>query len=348
MNFLKPDGHRERAVHIARLAAVTLAATLCAACDRSTPREEVVVYTSIDEPFARRILADFQQKTGIRALAVVDAEAGKTAGLVRRIQREAARPRCDVWWSSEILGTIELARAGLLEPYDSPAAADIPTEWRDPQHRWTAVGARARVLAFDTRRVNRGQLPTSWQDLADSPLLARFTLANPNFGTTRGHVAALFAYWGEPAGRAFLQTLRDQRVPLADGNAHAVRMLAAGQADLCMTDTDDVWAAQRRGEPVECIYPSTSADGPIIWTPCSIALLRGGPHPAAARKLIDYLVSADVERALALSDLNVVPLRALLRDELRTPEPYPQPLGWERIADVLPAAMAAARELLLE
>ena len=48
----------------------------------------VTVYVSIDEPFAREVLAEFERRTGIKAVPVFDSEAGKTTGLVNRIIAE--------------------------------------------------------------------------------------------------------------------------------------------------------------------------------------------------------------------------------------------------------------------
>ncbi len=312
---------------------------------------DVVVYTSIDQPFAERILARFQQKTGIRAVAVFDTEAGKTTGFLRRLEREAANPRCDVWWSSEVFGSIELARAGVLRAFANPAAADIPSEWKDSQNRWVGLAARARVLAYHRERAPRDSLPDSWRGFLEGDWPGRLAIANPYFGTTRGHVAALFADWGEVDARRLLERLRQRRETrffLADGNAHAVRMLAAGQADLCWTDTDDVLAAQRRGEPIEMIFPGSRPNEPATWIPCSVGVVAGGPHPRAAEQLAEFLAEAETERLLFESDSHNVPLRAPLRAELNYAGPAPVALDFERAADALPNAMQAVGDILID
>lgn len=320
----------------------------CCGCER---RPDVVIYTSVDQQFAQQIFAAFEKKTGLRVAAVYDSEAGKTVGLMRRVEREAAQPQCDVWWSSEVFGTIELARAGLFEAYDSPSAADIPAGFRDPQLRWAGNAARARVLAYDSRRVEREELPATWRDLAEGKWAGRIAMANPQFGTTRGHMAACFAYWGEPAGRDFLKGLAENRVRLADGNSQAVALVLSGVVNVCMTDTDDVWVAQQggpEGRVLNLVYPTIRPGGPPLWIPCTVGLVKGGPHPAAARKLIDFLLSAETERLLAQSDSRNVPVRAALRAELKLAGPAPEPAEYDRAADALPTAMERARDILLK
>ncbi|MBN2448662.1 MAG: extracellular solute-binding protein [Phycisphaerae bacterium] len=330
------------------VAFVTVAMTLAASgCDRAKI-PSVVIYTSVDQQFAQQILTDFEKQTGIHVEAVYDTEAGKTTGFLNRIRREAAKPRCDVWWSSEVFTSIELANAGMLESYDSPATKDIPTEWKDQEHRWTGMAARARVLAFHTERVDAGQVPTTWRALADEQWASRLAIANPQFGTTRGHVAAMFALWGHDDATEFLQRLKDGGVTLSDGNAHGVRMVAGGQVDLCMTDTDDVWSAQARGEPIDLVYPAMTDDGRPLWMPCSIALIKGGPNPDSGRKLVDYLASAAVEEALAKSESRNVPVREALRTKLGIGGPAPVALDYAGITEALPDAMKTARSILLE
>jgi iron(III) transport system substrate-binding protein len=254
-----------------------------------------------------------------------------------------------VWWSSEPFGTIELARAGVLAPCESPAAADIPAEWKDARRRWTGLAARARVIAYNTQRVRPDELPSTWRDFASENWASRATLANPQFGTTRGHVAAMFASWGATEATAFLTELHEAGTRIADGNSMALQAVASGGADLCMTDTDDVWVFQQRGAPVEMIYPSMTADpqGPTLWIPCTVALVKGAPNEETARRLIDYLVSAEVEQALAASDSRNVPVRGALRAKLRFETPEPVAPRFEKIVDAMPDAMLAARELLL-
>lgn len=316
-------------------------------CERG-PQQEVVVYTSVDQQFAVQILARFEQDSGLQVVLVADIEASKTTGLVRRLMRERDRPRCDVWWSSEVFGTIELARNEVLEPYESPAAADIPQEWKDARHRWTGLAPRARVVAYNPKRTARDALPDTWRAIGDHGRAARLALANPQFGTTRGHVGAMFAYWGAPDAVAFLETLRAAGARITGGNSMAVQTVLANNADFCMTDTDDVWVARARGRSIDMVYPALEPGGPPMWIPCTVALVRGGPNPARGRRLIDYLVSADVERALMNSDSRNVPVRAAVRSDATFETPEPAALDFERIADAIPGAMRAARDILLQ
>ena len=309
--------------------------------------ERPVVYCSADEEFARQVLAEFKRQTGIEAEVLFDTEAGKTTGLVRRIEAERDRPRADVFWSSEVFNTIRLGEQGLLAPYRPKTADDVAAQFRSPKDFWTGFGLRRRVVAFNTTKLSRAQAPKRWIDLADPKWAGRLLMANPQFGTTRGHVAAMFALWGEDKATDFLKRLRKHGVRLADGNASAVRMVAKGEADLCMTDTDDVWVAQKRGWPIDLVYPSMAEGQGTLYIPNTVAILKGCRHPGAARKVVDFLASAQVERQLANTDSRNVPVRPALMREMHMNSPAAAAVDFKAAADVMPTAIERAQEILL-
>jgi iron(III) transport system substrate-binding protein len=109
-----------------------------------------VIYTSLDRPHSKPVLDRFEKETGIRVKALYDTEASKTVGLVNRLIGESSHPQADVFWSSEVIRTLVLKDKGVLAAYRSPAADQIPPEFRDPEGYWTGFAARARVLLVNT------------------------------------------------------------------------------------------------------------------------------------------------------------------------------------------------------
>lgn len=313
---------RRNAGLLAGAACAVLAAGLLAGCGSDEP--DVVLYVSADEVFAREIVAAFEADTGLTVGFVPDTEAKKTTGLVERLRAEADNPRADVFWSSEIFHTIALADEGVLEPFSSEAADAWPEQHRDGEGRWYAFAARARVIAFDPERVSEDEIPTAWTDLAQRRYAGRIAMADPRFGTTGGHLAAMKVYWDRNAMpgfyEAWLQGLRDNRTPmLTSGNAGTVEAVIRGEADFAMTDTDDVWSARRNGASIDLVYPDhlheeQPGNGTLL-IPNTVARVAGGPNPEAAATLIDYLLSEKVERMLAESTSHNIPVRESIAAE---------------------------------
>ena len=219
-------------------------------------------------------------------------------------------------------------------------------EFSDAEHHWTSFSARARVIIYNKDLVAEDQKPTSIHDLAATRFKGKACIANPLFGTTYGHVAAMFALWGPQRARTFLQQLHDHGVQVTDGNSVAVRSVMARRTRFACTDTDDVWVAQRSGATLDLRYLDMGNGGTLL-IPCSVALVRGSPNPQGARHLVDYLVSAEVERMLAQSASRNIPVRASLRKELGLAWPSECNISFDSIADAMDEAAEAIRDILL-
>lgn len=266
-------------------------------------QKAVVVYTSVDQVYSEPVFRDFENKTGIRVLAVYDVEATKTTGLVNRLIAEKNRPQADVFWSGEFGQTILLKNEDLLTAYRSPSAADIPPQFRDPEDYWTGFGGRARVYIVNTEKLSPDQYPQSVYDMIDprypGPAIG---IAYPMFGTTATHAAALYSYLGRDTARDFLTRISERQVRVVDGNSVVRDLVANGQLSFGLTDTDDACGAVENGAPVAVIIPDQEPGGMgALVIPNTVALIAGSPHPVEAKTFIDYVLDRDTEDALVAS-----------------------------------------------
>ncbi len=314
---------------------------------KSAANDSVILYSSVDERFLRDVIALYKKETGERVELVTDSEAGKTTGLVNRIRAEKDRPRANVFWSSEQSQTVLLAREGLLAPYDSPSAADIDPAYRDKENDWTGFALRARVVAYVPADTAPDDLPKYWEDLAKPDIASKLAIANPLFGTTRGHVSALAAVWGRDRFEDYLKALVANDVLVTDGNSTAVRRLIDGSVRFAMTDSDDVLVAQRKGHKIDMVFPELKEAG-ILTIPNTVALLAGSADNEAAHRLIDFILSPKVERMLAKSDSGNYPVRPALCEELKLPKFDANLVSPDDIADAMPIAIQICRETLLK
>jgi iron(III) transport system substrate-binding protein len=258
---------------------------------------DVVLYTSVDEPMARPIIDKFVKDTGIKVRLVTDTEATKSIGLAERLRAEKDRPRCDVWWGNEPFHTVNLAEEGMFEPYESPSAKDVRELFKDKQNRWAGNGIRARVIAWlvpfsmpDDYGVKR------LDDLLDPSRKGRIVMGKPAVGTIGGHVSAIYAVMGTEKADAFFKGLRANEIVLVGGNSPVPQQIAANNFSAGLTDNDDV--SNTKG-PVGMSLPD-QAEGEIgtLAIPTTVALVKRNDIQDDSKKLIDYLLSAEVEKAL--------------------------------------------------
>lgn len=276
---------------------LTAAGFLLAGCGK---KEEVVVYTAVEQVYCEELFRQFEEETGITVKAVYDTEANKTTGLVNRIIAEEKQPVCDVFWNNEFIQTIELQEKGLLDSYVPENAADIPEAYKDAEGFWTAFGGRARVILVNTELVAEKDYPDSVYDFAEGTLPGEeLALAYPMFGTTRTQAAAMYALLGEEGGREFFQKIADRGVQIVDGNSVTKDMTASGQVSAGYTDTDDAKDAIGDGAPVTMVFPDQEEGGiGTLITPSTAALIQNAPNSENGKRLIDFLVSKETEQFL--------------------------------------------------
>ncbi len=266
----------------------------------------VVVYVSHDQVFSEPILKDFERDVGIRVKAVYDTEETKSAGVMNRLIAEKANPQADVYWANEPIRAEVLRQQGVSAPYRSPSAEGIAEQFRNPEGYWTGFSARARMLIVDRGLKDK---PVSIQAYTDSRFNGKTVIANPLFGTTTAHVAALFTLWGDYRTKAFLDAMRKNGVHISSSNGESADQVATGSFQFALVDSDDVHNREKQGQAVEGVYPDQEEGGlGCFIVPNAVVLIKGGPHTEAGKKLIDYLLSRETEKKLAYSDAAQIPL----------------------------------------
>lgn len=288
-----------------------LAGTAALACSpaRAATANEVVVYCALDREFSEPILKRFEKETGVVARASYDVESTKSVALAERILREKRRPRCDLYWNNEILNTLRLEKAGVLAADESKQGSEYPAQWRSPDHRWYGFAARARVLIVNEKKLAGRKAPERIEQLTDPAWKNEVGIAKPLFGTTATQVASLFAVWGAEKTKRWLLELKANGVHILGGNKRVAEEVGAGLLTCGLTDTDDAASEIAAGRSVRQVFLDQEPDGlGTLVIPNAIALVDGSPNRENARRLREFLLSPEIETALARSESHQIPL----------------------------------------
>ncbi|MES2598327.1 MAG: extracellular solute-binding protein [Verrucomicrobiota bacterium] len=262
-----------------------------AGCDRpAAPGGTVVLYSSIDDTYARMACREFEGETGIHVDLVTDSEAAKSTGLVQRLIAEKAKPVADVFWSGDPMRAFKLEVAGV----GRIAATSGP--------------ARVRVIVYNTKLVAADQVPRRVADLAGPEAAKRACMANPLFGSTSLHAAALLQMMGaEKAGAFFIEFVRNGGRMLAS-NGEVKRRVSSGEFAFGLTDSDDVAVALGEGKPVGFVVPDQDeGDVGAVLVPAVPVVIHGAPHAEVAERLAAWLAGERMQQVLAESDAEFLP-----------------------------------------
>ncbi len=306
---------------IVRYACVTIVGMSVVGCDHDvassestkkpeplSPRE-VVVYVSTDEAIARPILDAFMKESGIAVRARYDSENSKATALAAMLRTERDAPRADVFWSGECFASAQLGREGVIAPWRSLRSDRFPSSLQGESGWWHGFAPRMRVLVYDPRRITVDQLPRSMLDLAGASFGKGIAIADPRFGTTRGHIGAFASQmeWREVGSfKKWIDGFAANKpLILVGGNAAVVDAVIHEQVEFGLTDSDDVYAAVANGAvlamvPLRQFSRGESGGGPML-IPNSVSLVAGSPHPVEANALMTFLLQSKVTQWLNAS-----------------------------------------------
>jgi len=281
------------------LTIIALFAVLFASCEH---QKEVVVYCTVDQVFSEPILKDFEKETGIKIKAVYDTEETKSTGVLNRLIAEKNNPQCDVFWSGDPLRNNILKENGITASYHSPTTEQIPNYFREKDNHWIGFSARARVLIYNKKLISSDSLPQGVLDFVLPKYKGRFAIANPLFGTTTFHIAAIYGLLGDSASKAWLNGLKANEVVIATSNGDVKKRVMNGQLAFGLTDTDDAFEAKKESDDVDYIFLDQQEGGlGSLIIPNAVSAIAKSPNTAEAKMLIDYLLSKQTEAKLAIS-----------------------------------------------
>ena len=291
----------------------------CSAGDN--PSENVVVvYSSVDEEVAKPLAEQFEKETGIEVKLISDTEKAKSSGLLNRLLEEKERPQCDVFLSEDPVRAAVLKKKGLSAPYQSPSAQGLRPEYSDPDHHWTGMSARVRVLLVNMKHplFKKEPLPTSVYDLADPRYKGQTCIGNPLFGTTTLHCLAIFRQLGEDQAKAFFENMLQNEVHLVPSDGDVEDRVEKGDFAFGLTDNDDGMSAVResRGKKMKMVFPDEKGLG--LLAPDAPVLIKNSPHPENGKKFIDFMLRPETEVELAKIP-SQVPLRRTCSRPRNTP-----------------------------
>ena len=175
---------------------------------------------------------------------------------------------------------------------------------------------------MNTRLVPPNERPKSIYDLADEKWKGKIGVARPIAGTTASHVACLFAVLGEEKTKEYFRKLKANDVQILGGNKQVAQACSAGQIAFGLTDTDDAIIEVERAGPVTIVYPDRVPDQiGTLFIPNTLAIIKGSPHPEAARKLVDFLLTPATEEKLSRGPSAQIPLHPAAKGDTRVETP---------------------------
>lgn len=246
----------------------------------------VTWYTSTPVEVAQKIASLFQQETGIRVELF---RSGGSAVLRRFLQEiDARRVVADVLTVSDPAAAGALIKRDLFVPFRPRNFDKVRDEVKDP--RGYHIAQRLNLVGIIGRTDKDLELPRTWTDLTNPRYKALMVMPDPSYTAIQLMVVGTLS---QKYGWEFYQKLRANEVMIVQGHQQVSETLTRGERLIAAEGADQyAWVDRRAGHKVQTIFP---ADGAFA-IPAPTAIIKGGPHPNAAKALAEFMIGDTVQK----------------------------------------------------
>ena len=266
--------------------------------DAARKEGQVVWYsTMIVNQIVRPMVEAFQKK--YPGIEVQYFRAGGT-DVALKITNEARTRRimADILDSSSALGPLQ--DAGLIAEYRPKQGERLPANRKDPNGKWTALSVYYYTAAYNTNIVSAAEAPQSYEDLLDPKWKGKIAWTNDiSGGGPPGFVENILRSMGREKGREYLKKFAAQEpVTIPAAQRVVLDKVISGEYPIALqTLSYHSTISAAIGAPVQWLKMP-----PMIMSPNPVAILSGGPHPNAARLLVEFMLSPEGQQILAAND----------------------------------------------
>jgi len=228
--------------------------------------------------------------------------------VVQRVLTEAKAGRHEVDIVETNAPPLEsLHREAILQRVRSPLHAELIAAALPAHGEWVGSRLNVFVQAYNTRLVEKAELPRSYADLLHPRWKGRLGIEAGDEDWFAMVVTAL----GEAEGlRLFRELAATNGVSVRRGHTLLANLVASGEVPLALTVYNfTAEQLKRKGAPLDWF-----AMHPVVARPNGLALARRSPHPHAALLYYDFMIGDAGQHILA--ERGFVPARRELQPSL--------------------------------
>jgi len=271
------------------------------AASAKKPAEEKVapatltLYAGRSLSLVKPLLTEFKKQTGIQVVAR-DGKSGEIAAL---LLAEGARSPADVFWAQDAGSLGQVEAAGLFAELPPKTGARLVASFKGKSARWVPTSGRARVLAFNTKKLTTPELPRSVLFLVEDRWKGRVGWA-PTNASFRAFVTAMRLKHGEQKTESWLTKMTANEAKRYPKNTPIIKALAAGEIDLGLPNHYYL-LRERKANPGVHVGQSFFDDGDVgnLVNVAGAGILKGAKQPEAAARFLEFLLSEWSQRYFA-------------------------------------------------
>jgi thiamine transport system substrate-binding protein len=242
------------------------------------------------------VVPKFEAVHGVKVEVISVGDAGQ---VLNRAILEKDDPKADIVVGIDNNMLSRALEEGVLQPYRSPNLDAIP-RWLifDDSHSVTPFDYGYFAFVFDSEALENP--PSSLEELTDPRFRRRIIVQDPRTSSPGlGLLLWTVAVYGEQY-LEFWHRLEPNLLTITDGWDTAYGMFTSGEAPMVLSYTTSP-AYHAEHEQTDRFQALLFDEGHYLQVE-GMGILRGAPHPAAARKFIDFILTEAFQSEIPLTN----------------------------------------------
>ena len=254
---------------------------------------ELTIYSGRDKDLVAQLLGRYAKAEGVD----IKVRYGSTPELAATLNEEGDRGPADVFLSQDAGALGSLQSEGRLERLPASVLDRVDRRFRSPRGDWVGISARARIVAYDKRRLKESDLPRSVLGFTAPRWRGKVGWA-PTNASFEGFVTAMRKTEGEAGAERWLRAMKDNDAQAYENNIAIRDAVAKGEIEIGLIN--HYYVAEARAKegpdyPVGVFAPPGGDPGALVNV-AGAGVVTGSKHAERARDFISFLLSAEAQR----------------------------------------------------
>ena len=266
--------------------------------------KDLVVYSSVDEENAKKILNGFSKATGVKYQMVFLS----TGPALSRIEAEKANPQADVWFGAPNENHIMAKDKGLTQPYVSKNASAVDPNFRDPQGYWHAFYMNPLGIGVLADELNKRNIkvPATWADMTNPVYKGLIQMPSPQAsGTALVVIMTLVQIHGENKAYELMKSMNPNVQTYTQSGTGPAKSLAIGEAKVAIQFTPAFLQLMDEGYPVKVVFPTEG----VGYESPALSIVKGAKNMDSAKELVDWILAKEGQETLSAQKTFFFPVR---------------------------------------
>jgi iron(III) transport system substrate-binding protein len=266
--------------------------------------KDLVVYSSVDEENAKKILNGFSKATGVKVQMVFLS----TGPALSRIEAEKANPQADVWFGAPNENHIMAKNKGLTQPYVSKNVSALDPNFRDPQGYWHAFYMNPLGVGVLAEELNKRNIktPATWAEMTNPAYKGLIQMPSPQAsGTALVVIMTLVQIYGEDKAYGYMKAVNSNVQTYTQSGTGPAKNLAIGEAKIAIQFTPAFLQLMDEGYPVKVVFPTEG----VGYESPALSIVKGAKNMDSAKELVDWILAKEGQETLSAQKTFFFPVR---------------------------------------